>query len=58
MSDGKHIFYIYKTFRNLNFMVYKFKNTVGRNDFSDKFRKTIIHCEKMDTAWVLNPITV
>ena len=48
-------------------LVYKFKKSVGRNDFSDQFRKIIIHYKRIGynmnvmrqtTCLVVNPITV
>ena len=48
-------------------LVYTFKKTVGRNDFSDQFRKIIIRYKRIGynmnvmrqtACWVVNPITV
>ena len=43
-------FFLNKAYRNLKFkdnLVYKFKNIVGRNDFSDQFRKINIRYERI-----------
>ena len=48
-------------------LVYKFKNIIGRTDFSDQFRKIIIrhkrigydlHVMRQSVCLVINPITV
>ena len=48
-------------------LVYKFKRIVGRADFSDQFRKIIVHCKRVgyninimpqSACLVFNPITV
>ena len=65
MRDSNH--FLNKAYEFYGELVYNFKKIVGRNDFSDQFRKIIIRYKRIGynmnvmrqtACWLVNPITV